>query len=37
VLALSFHPEVTGDTRLHQRFIDRVVARGFRAEAPADQ
>lgn len=37
VLALSFHPEVTGDTRLHQRFIDRVVARGFRAEAPEDQ
>ncbi len=23
-LAVSFHPELTGDTRLHQRFLDRV-------------
>jgi 5'-phosphate synthase pdxT subunit len=36
-LALSFHPEVTGDTRLHQRFIDRVAARGFRARVSLDQ
>jgi 5'-phosphate synthase pdxT subunit len=26
VLACSFHPEVTGDDRLHQAFVDRVVA-----------
>jgi 5'-phosphate synthase pdxT subunit len=27
VLATSFHPELVGETRLHQRFLDRVNAR----------
>ncbi len=36
ILALSFHPEVTGDTRLHKRFLDTVVREEFRAE-PACQ
>ena len=31
ILALSFHPEVTGDTRLHQRFLDTVEREQFRA------
>ena len=35
ILALSFHPEVTGDTRLHQRFLDTVSQVGFRAQLPA--
>ncbi len=27
VLAAAFHPEVTGDDRLHQAFVDTVRAR----------
>jgi pyridoxal 5'-phosphate synthase pdxT subunit len=27
VLAVSFHPEITGETRLHARFLERVQAR----------
>lgn len=27
LLGLSFHPEITGETRFHQRFLDRVAAR----------
>ena len=26
LLAMSFHPEVTGDVRLHRRFVDTVRA-----------
>lgn len=29
VLALSFHPEVTGDDRIHRMFVERVTSRGF--------
>jgi pyridoxal 5'-phosphate synthase pdxT subunit len=28
LLGLSFHPEITGETRFHRRFLDRVLARG---------
>jgi 5'-phosphate synthase pdxT subunit len=28
VLAVSFHPELTGDTALHERFLDAIRARG---------
>jgi 5'-phosphate synthase pdxT subunit len=31
ILALSFHPEVTGDTRLHERFLATVEREGFHA------
>ena len=31
LLALSFHPEVTGDDRLHRRFLDTVASAGFTA------
>jgi len=31
LLALSFHPEVTGDTRLHERFLGMVEREGFQA------
>jgi 5'-phosphate synthase pdxT subunit len=31
LLGLSFHPEITGETRFHQRFLDHV--RAFSAEA----
>ena len=27
LLGISFHPEITGETRFHQRFLDRVAAR----------
>ncbi|KNY06983.1 pyridoxal 5'-phosphate synthase glutaminase subunit PdxT [Microbacterium sp. GCS4] len=27
LLGLSFHPEITGETRFHRRFLDRVAAR----------
>lgn len=27
ILGLSFHPEITGETRFHQRFLDRVALR----------
>jgi 5'-phosphate synthase pdxT subunit len=37
VLGLAFHPEVTGDTRLHQRFIDRVEGAEFRADVSCEQ
>lgn len=37
ILALSFHPEVTGETRLHQRFLDSVDRVGFRAQIVASQ
>ena len=36
ILALSFHPEVTGDTRLHQRFLDTVEREGFRAHVECE-
>lgn len=29
LLALSFHPEITGETRFHARFLDRVRARSL--------
>ena len=32
ILALSFHPEVTGDTRLHDRFLATVEREQFQAE-----
>lgn len=32
ILALSFHPEVTGDSRLHERFLAIVEREQFRAE-----
>lgn len=35
ILALSFHPEVTGETRLHQRFLDTAERAGFRAKREA--
>ncbi|WP_449408270.1 pyridoxal 5'-phosphate synthase glutaminase subunit PdxT [Microbacterium maritypicum] len=28
LLGLSFHPEITGETRFHRRFLDRVLGRG---------
>jgi 5'-phosphate synthase pdxT subunit len=31
LLGTSFHPEMTGDTRFHQYFLDRVEQVGFRA------
>jgi 5'-phosphate synthase pdxT subunit len=31
VLAVAFHPELAGETRLHERFLDRVRARATRA------
>ena len=33
IMALSFHPEVTGDDRLHRLFVDRVTQVGFRASS----
>ncbi|GAT73214.1 pyridoxal 5'-phosphate synthase glutaminase subunit PdxT [Microbacterium hydrocarbonoxydans] len=27
LLGISFHPEITGETRFHERFLDRVAAR----------
>jgi 5'-phosphate synthase pdxT subunit len=30
VLVVSFHPEITGETRLHARFLARVQARAER-------
>ncbi|MEO6943580.1 MAG: pyridoxal 5'-phosphate synthase glutaminase subunit PdxT [Lacisediminihabitans sp.] len=32
LLGTSFHPEMTGDTRFHQYFLDRVAKVGFRAK-----
>jgi len=32
IVALSFHPEVTGDTRLHERFLGMVEREQFTAE-----
>ncbi len=32
ILALAFHPEVTGDTRLHERFLDIVAREQFQAD-----
>lgn len=37
VLALAFHPEVTGDDRLHQRFVDRCRGVGFEASVDCPQ
>jgi len=31
LLGTSFHPEMTGDTRFHQYFLDRVESTGFRS------
>ncbi|MDT0157228.1 pyridoxal 5'-phosphate synthase glutaminase subunit PdxT [Microbacterium sp. ARD32] len=28
LMGISFHPELTGEARFHQRFLDRVAARG---------
>ena len=36
ILALSFHPEVTGDSRLHQRFLDTVEREQFHAQPQCD-
>jgi len=36
ILALSFHPEVTGDHRLHERFLASVDREQFRAEPQCD-
>jgi 5'-phosphate synthase pdxT subunit len=36
MLALSFHPEITGDTRLHRHFLDTVERESFRAMPPCD-
>ena len=36
ILALSFHPEVTGDTRLHERFLATVEREQFQAEPVCD-
>jgi 5'-phosphate synthase pdxT subunit len=33
LLGTSFHPEMTGDTRFHQYFLDRVAQVGFRSPA----
>jgi 5'-phosphate synthase pdxT subunit len=33
LLGTSFHPEMTGDTRFHQYFLDRVKQVGFRSPA----
>jgi 5'-phosphate synthase pdxT subunit len=33
LLGTSFHPEMTGDTRFHQYFLDRVEQVGFRSPA----
>lgn len=33
LLGTSFHPEMTGDTRFHQYFLDRVAQAGFRTPA----
>ena len=35
VLATSFHPEVSGDDRLHALFLTMVTAGGLSVEAPA--
>lgn len=38
LLATSFHPEVTGDTRVHRLFVDLCLStRGQRADTPADE
>lgn len=37
ILALSFHPEVSGDPRLHHRFLNRCEAVGFRARVERSQ
>lgn len=37
IMALAFHPEVSGDERLHRRFLDLVEVCGFRAEVDCDQ
>jgi 5'-phosphate synthase pdxT subunit len=31
LLGTSFHPEMTGDTRFHEYFLDRVESTGFRS------
>ena len=36
ILALSFHPEVTGDTRLHERFLAIVEREQFHAQPVCD-
>ena len=36
ILALSFHPEVTGDTRLHERFLATVEREQFQAQPECD-
>lgn len=33
LLGTSFHPEMTGDSRFHQYFLDRVAQAGFRTPA----
>lgn len=35
LLGLSFHPEISGETRFHQRFLDRVTARTTAPAQPA--
>jgi len=36
ILALSFHPEVTGDLRLHRRFLSTAEREGFQAAPQCD-
>jgi 5'-phosphate synthase pdxT subunit len=31
LLGTSFHPEMTGDTRFHEYFLNRVESTGFRS------
>lgn len=35
LLGISFHPEITGEPRFHQRFLDRVAARRRHLSAPS--
>ena len=35
LMATSFHPELTGDTRLHELFVQRCVLRRLAQDAPA--
>jgi 5'-phosphate synthase pdxT subunit len=36
VIAVSFHPELTGETRLHQLLLELAAAAGASADAEAD-
>jgi 5'-phosphate synthase pdxT subunit len=36
LMGVSFHPEITGDNRLHQLFVDTVRAAMFSTRGPGD-